>query len=415
MKTSRICREISVSSSNGQESGRRFLDRLGKKLGFKDFKDWYSLKLKDVVWNGGSSFLSTYGSIPDMVGRIYTEHTWTIWKFRQLPHGYWDNKKNVLHFVEYLAEQLGFKDMKDWYRISSEDIVKNGGSQLLEKYGDSCSEVIISAYPEYDWTIWKFERVPRCYWNHEENRRSFLDWIGQQLGFKNLDDWYNITAKDILDNGGQELLGQYGGLSNKIIQDVYRDHVWDSNRFLDTKMELDDNSHHKRFLDKIGKALGFKNMEDWYKISHKNMIDMGGSSILHKYGNSPAKLIQSVYPQHDWKMWKFKRDAGGTWSQLEQQQRFELVQWLAKELKIESLDEWYRISWSQISEKLPLDIFKKYPLEQLLTETYPFHKWDVPRLQVKKRGGSSKSSQRILAKMLEEVFPSLGDLFLLLL
>jgi len=45
------------------------------------------------------------------------------------------------------------------------------------------------------------------------------------------------------------------------------------------------------------------------------------------------------------------------------------------------LDEWYRISWEQISEKMSLEFFKKYPLEQLLQETYPDCAWDIPKLQ----------------------------------
>jgi len=48
-----------------------------------------------------------------------------------------------------------------------------------------------------------------------------------------------------------------------------------------------------------------KRMNSWYKVTRNDIIQKGGSGLLNKYGNSPSKLIQTVYPEHDWKMEKF--------------------------------------------------------------------------------------------------------------
>ena len=51
----------------------------------------------------------------------------------------------------------------------------------------------------------------------------------------------------------------------------------------------------RNFLDEFGKQLGFKQMNDWYNITSKKIIENGGSGLLNKYGNSPSKLIMSIY------------------------------------------------------------------------------------------------------------------------
>jgi len=85
------------------------------------------------------------------------------------------------------------------------------------------------------------------------------------------------------------------------------------------------------------------------------------------------------------------------WIQLVKEERIELIEWLTQELKIGLLDEWYRVSWTQIIEKISMDFFIKYPLDQVLLEVYPDHKWNVSKLQAKSLGASN-SSQRILGK-----------------
>ena len=66
----------------------------------------------------------------------------------------------------------------------------------------SISEIVQSTYPEHDWLIWKFRRVPNGFWNDKKNQRNCLDWIGKQLGIKDMEDWYKMSARDILEHGG---------------------------------------------------------------------------------------------------------------------------------------------------------------------------------------------------------------------
>ena len=54
--------------------------------------------------------------------------------------------------------------------------------------------MIASMIPNVKWLRWKFN-VPKKYWTVKENQILYLNWLGDQLGFKNYEDWYNITMK----------------------------------------------------------------------------------------------------------------------------------------------------------------------------------------------------------------------------
>src|SRR4051812_46748803 len=98
-------------------------------------------------------------------------------------------------FMAQVAHKQNVKSMEDWYKITREDIVANGGSTLLSKYRDSPFKLITSTYPDHEWLPWKFQNVPKGYWADKSNERKFLDWLHGALRFKDMEDWYKITAK----------------------------------------------------------------------------------------------------------------------------------------------------------------------------------------------------------------------------
>ena len=88
--------------------------------------------------------------------------------------------------------------------------------------------------------------------------------------------------------------------------------------------------------------------------------------------------------------------------------RIELIKKLTKDLKIDDLSDWYRVSFSQINEKEKhMIIFKKYSLDKLLSETYPNFEWNSNKLQF--RQGLS-ASQRWLKLLVKEIFPKSGKI-----
>src|SRR4051812_24981805 len=102
--------------------------------------------------------------------------------------------------------------MDDWYNITQEDIYKHGGYGLLSTYyNNSPSKALQMVYPEYNWTQWRFGYTPHGFWDKQENKREFFDWLAIQLEHKETDDWYNVNKEDICKHGGQTLLNNYYG------------------------------------------------------------------------------------------------------------------------------------------------------------------------------------------------------------
>src|SRR5256885_2308773 len=107
--------------------------------------------------------------------------------------------------------QLGYQCMDDWYSVTADDIEKNGGRQLLSSFRGPPSRALQSIYPEHNWMLWRFKTVPHGYWEQKENQTEFFDRLYVLLGYKCMDDWYNVTQKDIHKNGGAGVLLDYKG------------------------------------------------------------------------------------------------------------------------------------------------------------------------------------------------------------
>lgn len=150
---------------------------------------------------------------------------------------------------------------------------------------------------------WKSSRVPNGFWNIKQNRLDYLNWLGAQLDFKKMDDWYGITKKQISEKGGGGLLSHFKDSPSKLVRSVYSEHPWVDEKFKRIQLGL----RVKNDLERIGKQLGVNQMDDWYGVTVRDIHVMGGSGIINMFGNSPSLLIQSVYPQHPWNLEKFRR------------------------------------------------------------------------------------------------------------
>src|SRR5690349_21128292 len=131
-------------------------------------------------------------------------------------------------FFVWLGDKLGYKCLEDWYQVTAEDFNRNGGGGLLRNsFGNSPSKALKSIYPDHEWKLWNFKTVPQGYWEKTENQRAFFDRLSKTLGYECLEDWYNVTREDIIENRGGRLLNEhYNGSPSKALQTVYPQHNW---------------------------------------------------------------------------------------------------------------------------------------------------------------------------------------------
>ena len=207
---------------------RSFFDNLQKQMNFKSLDDFYHISQNDIKTHGGQILLDKVydGSFYHALQSVYPDHKWLAWKFSQkVPQGYWNDINNKREFMNWLGKQLGYQKMDDWYNLHWKDIAKYGGWSLLMKYNGSPSQILQSVYPEHKWIIWMFNSVSTGFWDIKENQKEFMNWLQKQLGYSKLDDWYNLTQKDIVNNGGVSLLTRYNSPA-ELICSIYNEHNW---------------------------------------------------------------------------------------------------------------------------------------------------------------------------------------------
>ena len=89
-------------------------------------------------------------------------------------------------------------------------------------YKGSPYRLLSAMYPDYEWLPWKFEKVPENFWNKFENIKWFMEWVGKQLGIKELNDWNKVTQKQVEILGGVTLLDKKN--LYQILSQVFPEH-----------------------------------------------------------------------------------------------------------------------------------------------------------------------------------------------
>ena len=167
--------------------------------------------------------------------------------------------------------------------------------------------------------------------------------------------------------------------------------------------------------ENLAKRLGLKEVEDWYEITTNEIISNGGEEVLKRTRNSPPLLVQAMFPEHDWNFGRFVDTGPSSFQKQFERNRIKCassssswrkVEWLADKLKVEQLEDWYRVSFQEINKWAPAALLHKRNLGRFLQESYPEHPWDLGRLENK--SGVIKSSQRILFVAVKELFPNSG-------
>eukprot|EP01027_Heterolobosea_sp_BB2_P000282 GEZU01000413.1.p1 GENE.GEZU01000413.1~~GEZU01000413.1.p1 ORF type:complete len:468 (+),score=89.89 GEZU01000413.1:405-1808(+) len=264
--------------------------------------------------------------------------------------------------------------MRDWYKIRTSQVREKGGSGLLSLYGGSLMRVLQTVYPEYHWNKFDSDRLPRNFFNDIGNQRLFMDKLGTKLDIKHLDDWYIVSTKDVLQNGGGRLLNIYGGSLVQALQTIYPEHSWHISSFATVPRGYWSLQNQRQFFDGIAKRLKINTLDDWYNVTHAQVLELGAGSVLRYHDNSLMRALQAVYPEHPW---DFPLKCRNYWKRSENQRDF--VKKMEQQLNITDLDGWYSVTTTQLQERGGSGLLSFFggSLLRLLRTVYPEHKWQA--------------------------------------
>ena len=222
-----------------KENHKIYADWLGKQLGYKTKEDWYKINTGIINKTYGSGLIKCYGgSLFLFLKNVFPKYNWLEWKFTKTPQNTWVNKdgifkmENHIKYVLWLGLTLDFKCQNDWYKLTSEVIYTNNGGGLLHKcYEGSCYLLLKSVFPKDNWLAWLFTTTPYNFWN-SKTEKEYANWLGKKVGFKNEEDWYNISREILIkNNGGGYILEKHNGSPASFVMNVFPDYPWDLSKF----------------------------------------------------------------------------------------------------------------------------------------------------------------------------------------
>jgi hypothetical protein len=197
----------------------------------------------------------------------------------------------------------------------------------------------------------------------------FLDKLRKSIEVREMEEWYSLTVEEMCKHGGRDIVAKYGS-PLQFMRSVLPGYDWIPWKFRQVPKGFWANVDNQRqYFDWLGNTLGFKVLEDWYKISREDIVKYQGAHLLTRYQTSPIKALQTIYSQHIWLPWKFARVSTGFWEDIGNQKKF--VEWLGKQLNVTSMEGWYRVSLRQIRKWAPTTAFQYNGFGTLLKNTYP--------------------------------------------
>lgn len=208
-----------------RENRVRYLQWLAGRYGFQAPRDWYGVRKLHFQKNGGGGLLrNVYGSsVLKAVVDLMPNYEWKEWMFGGTPTGFWKAPANRCRYMDWLAVQLKFQVADDWYNVTGTDFfAHHGGGLLNNEFKGSVQAVLLDYKPNYGWKPWRFTSVPQGYWNNVDNRRVYLRWLGQQLGFETRADWVRLRRQHFYDhNGSGVFVGYYHGSTERAILELF--------------------------------------------------------------------------------------------------------------------------------------------------------------------------------------------------
>ena len=266
-----------ISYWENKENIKKFLLKLSNKLNIKTIKDWdEKLTRKEINLNGGC-LLKNYSlyelkciAYPD--GKLlFSNSTFTI--------KYWENFDNVTRFLLELKEKLNLSTAKDWNKkLTQKQIISHGGRNLFHLY--SIYELKCIGYPDGK-EIYSKPKKLQGFWNNIENVQKFLFDFGKKFNLSTPEDWNSISAPQIREFGGRNLLNLFSMFELKVIACPGGESYFREPKRAQGYWDNEENIQH--FFNELGNKLQIKVNEDWLRVSREQIIYHGGGGLVARY------------------------------------------------------------------------------------------------------------------------------------
>eukprot|EP01125_Pyxidicula_operculata_P011832 TRINITY_DN3871_c0_g1_i1.p1 TRINITY_DN3871_c0_g1~~TRINITY_DN3871_c0_g1_i1.p1 ORF type:complete len:468 (+),score=35.99 TRINITY_DN3871_c0_g1_i1:69-1472(+) len=291
---------------SSKENQQMYIEWLKAELKIESPSDWKKLTRQSLIEYNGKGLLSYFdNSMHNLVESLLSTsvsasiETWEV--NHRIDKEYWESHENRLKYMNWLQDKLNIKSMEDWYDFKTEDVIKYRGHFMVEKYG-SLYDILKAHYPSHTWYPWMFKKLSNGYWNNRENRIQYLEYLKEKLNIKSPEDWYNIEENQIC---RPNILRNFKRTLFLLLKDSYPDYAWKEWKFKKQSKNFwksPDNLKDK--LEHVAKVLEVNNLDDWYRVSRKQLIMLDAFGCITEYG-SLYNALKIIHPNHMWDKGRF--------------------------------------------------------------------------------------------------------------
>ena len=223
----------------------------------------------------------------------------------------------------------------------------------------------------------------------EQTRKSIED-IKQQLKLNSLQDWNNISQKQLQQiEGGRSLLSKYSLFNIKclgypegksVFKPIKEPGYWEKRENIES------------FLIDLKKILNLQTPKDWNSITKTQIQENGGSGLFKYYSIYDIKCI--ACPEGKSYFVKRKpKEIKGYWEIQENIQQF--IDSLRQKLNLRTLNDWNLISQKQIQQNGGSGLLSKYSMYEIKCLGYPEGKSTFSKRKPKKVKGYWENNENI--------------------
>ena len=214
---------------DNRENRVRYLDWLGEQCGFVNPEDWYNVRKHHFQSHSGGGLLrNEYGSsVLAAMCDFRPDYDWKPWLFGGAPNGFWNLRSNRSRYMNWLGKQLGIEATEGWYEVTGADFFNHhGGGLLNNQFKGSVQALLRDFKPDFEWKAWRFTSVPQSFWQSVVNRKNYLLWLGEQLGFRTSSDWRKLHREHFYRFDGSGLfVTHYHGSTQQAIAELFPEEV----------------------------------------------------------------------------------------------------------------------------------------------------------------------------------------------
>lgn len=105
----------------------------------------------------------------------------------------------------------------------------------------------------------------------------------------------------------------------------------------------DRQEHRCLYMRWLGRRLGFRRPEDWYRITTDDVKrNRGGGLMKYQWNSSIITGVRECFPEYDWKDWLFQMCPRSYWKDPQHHRAY--MDWLARQLGIRRPEDWYQVT-----------------------------------------------------------------------